>query len=273
MTIKIPEWYCDPPCNRVYYGGPLEHCPHIRTEAPEENLLKLVSFGYLHLPTDAKGRPIPPAADRVEDVRDRLRDPARAREILDLDGLHPRVQDVVLNTAGARELIDNLVDYALLPSGPTTIAVGCAGGRHRACGLVELTAQRLRALGRGVEIEHLHAHLPRILKQATCERCGQHPPARTTPSPATVEDRFCLECITRCRSGHEVGALAGCLLCGYNEGRCSQCHRWVPQGYSGIELRFCAVCIKRCQEPTGAGHSCAVCTTVLPHVRGVSPGR
>ncbi len=128
--------------------------------------LRLISFGYLHLPTDAEGHPVPPTADRIEDVRDRLRDPARARDILDLDGFHPRVQDVVLNTVGARELIDNLAEYALLPAGPKTIALGCAGGRHRACGLVELTAQRVRARGREVEIEHLHAHLPRVLKKA-----------------------------------------------------------------------------------------------------------
>ncbi|MFF2470406.1 hypothetical protein [Streptomyces mirabilis] len=42
--------------------------------------------------------PVPPAVDRIEDVRDRLRGPAAARHILDLDGLNPRVQDVVLNT-------------------------------------------------------------------------------------------------------------------------------------------------------------------------------
>jgi hypothetical protein len=39
------------------------------------------------------------------------------------------VQDVVLNTPGARELLDNLVDYASLPAGPRHIAIGCAGGR------------------------------------------------------------------------------------------------------------------------------------------------
>jgi UPF0042 nucleotide-binding protein len=69
-------------------------------------------------------------AGRAEDVRHRLRDPAAARDILDLDGRHPRVPDVVLNTAGAREPIDNLVDYATLPAGPAAIAIGCAGGKH-----------------------------------------------------------------------------------------------------------------------------------------------
>ncbi|WP_234327943.1 hypothetical protein [Streptomyces sp. NRRL F-2664] len=68
--------------------------------------IRLISFGYLHLPTGPDGSPVPPAADRIEDVRDRLRDPAAARDI-DLDGLNPRVQDVVLNTPGARELLAN----------------------------------------------------------------------------------------------------------------------------------------------------------------------
>lgn len=126
--------------------------------------IHLISFGYLHLPTGPDGRPVPPAADRIEDVRARLRDPAAARDILDLDSLHPYVQDVVLNTPGARELLANLADYADLPAGPRRIAIGCAGGRHRACGLTELLARALRDRGREVEIEHLHAHLPRVLK-------------------------------------------------------------------------------------------------------------
>ncbi|MFF1446144.1 hypothetical protein [Streptomyces sp. NPDC058295] len=67
----------------------------------------------------------------IEDVRDRLRDPAAAR-ILDLNGLDPRVQDIVLKTPGARELLANLADYAPLPAGPRRIAIGCAGdsGTH-----------------------------------------------------------------------------------------------------------------------------------------------
>ncbi|NUH42908.1 hypothetical protein HUF15_40530 [Streptomyces samsunensis] len=127
--------------------------------------ITLTSFGYLHLPTGPDGTPIPPTADRIEDVRDRLRDPAAARDILDLDGFDPRVQEVVLNTPGACELIDNLTEYASLPAGPRRIAIGCAGGRHRASALVELLAKALRERGREVNIEHLHVHLPRVLKQ------------------------------------------------------------------------------------------------------------
>lgn len=126
-------------------------------------VITLTSFGYLHLPHDTDGHPVPPAADRIEDVRDRLRDPAAARAILDLDGLNPRVQDVVLATPGARELLDNLADYADLPAGARRIAIGCAGGRHRASALTELLAQALRDRGREVVIEHLHVHLPRVL--------------------------------------------------------------------------------------------------------------
>ncbi|WJY43206.1 hypothetical protein QT196_38760 (plasmid) [Streptomyces sp. P9-2B-2] len=38
------------------------------------------------------------------------------------------------------------------------------GGRHRASGLTELLARALRDCGREVEVEHLHVHLPRVLK-------------------------------------------------------------------------------------------------------------
>lgn len=117
--------------------------------------IQLISFGYLHGP--------PPQADRVEDVRARLRDPAAAKDILDLDGLNPRVQDIVLNTPGARELLDNLVEYASLPAGPTRIAVGCAGGKHRAAALVTLLGAELEDRGRSVAVEHRHVHLPRVL--------------------------------------------------------------------------------------------------------------
>ncbi|MFE3582691.1 RapZ C-terminal domain-containing protein [Streptomyces vinaceus] len=126
--------------------------------------IRITSFGYLHLPTGPDGSPVPPAADRIEDVRDRLRDPAAARDILDLDGLNPRVQDVVLATPGARELLANLADYADLPAGPSHIAIGCAGGRHRASSLTEILGRELRARGREVVIQHLHVHLPRVLK-------------------------------------------------------------------------------------------------------------
>lgn len=121
--------------------------------------LALISFGYLHLDTGS-----PPRADRVEDVRDRLRDPAAAADVLVLDGRDPRVQDIVVRTPGAADLLDNLVRYAELPAAPHSIAVGCAGGKHRAPSLVELLARDLRNRGHQVDVEHRHAHLPRVLR-------------------------------------------------------------------------------------------------------------
>ncbi|MFF4787823.1 hypothetical protein ACFY3E_41725 [Streptomyces griseorubiginosus] len=144
-------------------------------EPDTKRVITITSVGFLHLPRDADGRPVPPKADRIEDVRDRLRDPAAARDILDLDGLDPRVQAVVLDTPGARELLTNLADYAALPASPHRIAIGCAGGRHRVSDLTELLARALRDRGRQVEVEHLHVHLPRVLKTPATN------PAHTTP--------------------------------------------------------------------------------------------
>ncbi|MDT0485472.1 hypothetical protein [Streptomyces doebereineriae] len=67
---------------------------------------------------DTDGRPAPPQADRIEDVRDGLRDPTSARDILDLDGHDLCVHDVVRNSPGALELNANLADYAHLPASP-----------------------------------------------------------------------------------------------------------------------------------------------------------
>jgi RNase adaptor protein for sRNA GlmZ degradation len=130
--------------------------------------IRLTSFGYLHL----HGAP-PPEADRVEDVRARLRDPAAAKDVLDLDGRDQRVQAIVLSTPGARELLANLADYASLPAGPQAIATGCAGGKHRAAALTELLGRELRARGFVVTIDHLHVHLPRVLKQAAACAGGE----------------------------------------------------------------------------------------------------
>ncbi|WP_435842126.1 RapZ C-terminal domain-containing protein [Streptomyces hirsutus] len=144
--------------------------------------IRLISFGYLHLPTGPDGSPIPPAADRIEDVRDRLRDPAAARDILDLDGFHPRGQDVALATPGARELLANLTDYADIPAGPRRIAIGCAGGRHRA---VDRTTEGHTgpAMGRisGVDL---------LARSATSSRLRRHlGPAPLWDEPASGQPR------------------------------------------------------------------------------------
>ncbi|MER7671290.1 hypothetical protein ABTY61_22880 [Kitasatospora sp. NPDC096128] len=118
-----------------------------------------LSSGFLHL----KGC-LPPTADRVEDVRDRRRDPAAARDILDLDGLDPRVQQIVLNTPGARELIANLADYADLPAGPGASPPDVPGVGTGHPFSPKILARERRDRGHQVEVEHRHVHLPRVLR-------------------------------------------------------------------------------------------------------------
>ncbi|MFG2841082.1 hypothetical protein ACGFYE_39575 [Streptomyces zaomyceticus] len=101
--------------------------------------IRLTSFGYPRLPAGQEGQPIPPT-NRIDDVRDQLCVPAVDRDILDLDVLKSRVQDVVLNTYGARDLLANLADYADLPSCLRRSAIGCVGGKHKAAVLTELRA-------------------------------------------------------------------------------------------------------------------------------------
>lgn len=135
----------------------------LRADRQHQNRpVRLTSFGYLHL--DAS-----PEADLTVDVRRMLHDPAAAKDILDLDGRDERVQSVVAHTPGALELLEGLVGFVAMPAGPRRIAIGCAGGRHRAAALVELLASDLRGWGFVVGIEHLHIHLPRVLKSTQRE--------------------------------------------------------------------------------------------------------
>jgi UPF0042 nucleotide-binding protein len=119
--------------------------------------LTLVSFGFLHQPGGK-----PPTADRVVDLRG-FYDPAAARDILDLDGCDPRVQRIVANTPGIERLQADLVDY-VQNQHPHVVALGCAGGKHRAPSLTELLARTLQVDHHyQVKVEHRHIHLPRVL--------------------------------------------------------------------------------------------------------------
>ncbi|GLZ43512.1 RNase adapter RapZ [Actinokineospora sp. NBRC 105648] len=124
--------------------------------------VQLISFGYLHQR---------PEAEVVVDVRLSLRDPAVRTDLLDLTGQDPRVRAVVLDTPGARDLLGALLAHvhalrALPPDRPRRIAIGCAGGRHRSVALVDALAAALAERGVTGTVEHLHVHLPRVLKPA-----------------------------------------------------------------------------------------------------------
>jgi len=122
--------------------------------------ITVLSFGYLH--------DQPPRADITIDLREMLSDPAHRPQgdMLDMTGLDPDVADFVFATPGAHLLIHPiftlLVASALLK--PTTLAIGCAGGRHRSVAIAERIHWLTKSTNNKAEIHHLHIHLPRVIK-------------------------------------------------------------------------------------------------------------
>jgi UPF0042 nucleotide-binding protein len=89
----------------------------------------ITTFGYLHGD--------PPAATLTLDLRTHFKDPHVSPELHFMTAHDSAVREAVLNTPGITPLIRATITavHAFL-SGPTaapvSIAVGCAGGRHRA---------------------------------------------------------------------------------------------------------------------------------------------
>lgn len=102
-------------------------------------MIKVISFGYLHAG--------PPQADLVVDVRP-FRDPHLNPALRELTAADQAVADAVMATPGIRGLIYVIAEQAaeLAGSGsfPVTVAIGCAGGRHRAPAVAEAVAGLLR---------------------------------------------------------------------------------------------------------------------------------
>lgn len=91
--------------------------------------VRITSFGYLH------GEP--PAAHLTVDLRHHFRDPHVSPELRDMTARDSEVRRAVLDTAGVPALVeaisDAVVAYLHGPGGQAVeVAVGCAGGRHRA---------------------------------------------------------------------------------------------------------------------------------------------
>lgn len=119
----------------------------------------VVSFGYLHGPT--------PAADVTVDVRDFLFDPHPDPRMRNLTGLDPAVARHVMGGAGAPELAGRVADVVAAlagatgqlragadPGRPVSVAVGCAGGRHRSVAAAEFLARTLTGDGLAVTVAH-----------------------------------------------------------------------------------------------------------------------
>lgn len=127
--------------------------PRVTAASPHPGEVVVTSFGYLHAPA--------PPADIVVDVRHHLRDPHVDPTFRELTGQDAAVWHRVLGTPGATGLVDGLTVAvrALLPAARTagrliTVAIGCAGGRHRSVVLADSLAERLAMAGVGAEAEH-----------------------------------------------------------------------------------------------------------------------
>lgn len=127
--------------------------------------ITVVSFGYLHGPA--------PETTHVIDVRTILHDPHVDPAMRQMTGLDPAVYEHVLNTAGAREILTALhaLSTALLTTAalagravPVSVAVGCAGGRHRSVVVAAELAARLTEDGWVVDLEHRHVARPVVAR-------------------------------------------------------------------------------------------------------------
>lgn len=124
----------------------------------DQPLITVISFGYLH--SDP-----PSTAHLVADLRQHYRDPHVSPELRQLTSAHPRVRQHVLATPGISALVDALVAAAVaMASGPAradvVVAIGCAGGRHRAPTVAYEVASRLRAQEHDVELQSWHTARP-----------------------------------------------------------------------------------------------------------------
>jgi UPF0042 nucleotide-binding protein len=121
------------------------------------------SFGFLHDTYVLDSRP-----HLVADVRTLFRDPHHDPAFRELTGHSKAVRVRVLSQPGAVEFVNGQAAAiaAVLPgdtgnqAGPITMAIGCAGGRHRSVVLAQAIADRLTARGLRVEVRHLHIDRP-----------------------------------------------------------------------------------------------------------------
>lgn len=131
-------------------------------------VVTVVSFGYLHpRPSELD------TADLVEDVRKRFRDPHHDPRFRELTGLDAAVQGRVLRQPGVDRFLADLDTHVMrkirTPSRATrpqafTVAIGCAGGRHRSVVLADKLTELLKRRGLTVEVRHLHIHRPVVAR-------------------------------------------------------------------------------------------------------------
>jgi RNase adaptor protein for sRNA GlmZ degradation len=121
----------------------------------------VTSFGYLHAPALA--------ADLTIDLRESYRDPHFDPALRELTADDPRVAAAVMATPGIRVLFSALTAAAvdlLATQGHASIAVGCAGGRHRGPAVAAELGRMLSESGIPVTVTH------RDISKPVTERSG-----------------------------------------------------------------------------------------------------
>jgi UPF0042 nucleotide-binding protein len=128
--------------------------------------ITVLSFGYLHPWPEGIEKP---SEDDTHDLREKLRDPAHVlpEEKRDLTGLDPEIEAFVFSTPGVQVVFGSILDRTLMKAAEAsvTVAIGCAGGRHRSVAVANVMRNYLRPLGYEVSVEHLHVHLPRVIRK------------------------------------------------------------------------------------------------------------
>jgi UPF0042 nucleotide-binding protein len=124
--------------------------------------VEIISFGYLH--------DEPPEADLTFDLRRRFRDPHVSRELRYMTANDEPVRAAVRNTPGILDLVEAAAEavaaFAAGPSGgKVVVAVGCAGGRHRAPTFAMLLAEQLLMNGADPVICVIHRDLDQPVVQ------------------------------------------------------------------------------------------------------------
>ncbi|MGW7534723.1 RapZ C-terminal domain-containing protein [Amycolatopsis sp. NPDC054798] len=134
--------------------------PMVATRFPQ---VAVYSFGFLH---DANVPAWHPAL--VADVRHMFRDPHHDPAFRQLTGRDDAVRTRVLSQPGAVAYVYALADAITAGLGEDTgtvhamrsLAIGCAGGRHRSVVLADSVTSLLLARGLRARVLHLHIDRP-----------------------------------------------------------------------------------------------------------------
>jgi len=127
-------------------------------------MIHLISFGYKN--------GIPIDADMVMDVRF-LPNPFYENDLKDLTGMHPTIQDYVIENDVGREFVEKFTSLLLylIPlyqkegKSQITIAFGCTGGKHRSVAIAQLFQQILEKNGHNSQLTNRDVQDPDELSE------------------------------------------------------------------------------------------------------------